>query len=540
MKSKLLTLGVLALLSTINYQLTAGPLGTAFTYQGRLNDGANPAQGIYNLRFALYDALSGGAQVGSTLTNSATGVTNGYFTVTLDFGAQFDGNARWLEIGARVNGGGAFTTLAPRQPLTPAPYALYAPNAGAAATANSVAAVNVTGTLGLAQLPGAVVTNTATGVNLNGSFSGNGAGITAVDAALLDGLHGSAFWKLAGNAGTTPGTAFLGTTDNQPLELKVNGMRGLRLEPGTYGAPNLIGGSPDNWVADGVMGATIAGGGAADLGGGSFSNTVASLFGTVGGGMANTIKPWTDKPAGFSTIGGGRQNEIQADVSSSTIGGGTQNTIQNDAGFATIGGGNTNTIQYAAISSTIGGGYGNTIQGWASTSTIGGGTENTIKTNARYATVPGGKGAVAASYGQQAYASGQFFSPGDAQSSLFVVRRVTFEAGPSELFLDGDNATQRMVVPTNSTWSFDVLVTGRGSGGTSAGYQIRGVIKNSGGTTALVGTVIQTLLAEENTAWDATVVADDANDALVVKVTGAAGAAILWAASVRTVEVTGF
>ena len=209
MKAKLLTLGALALLSTLNPQLSAAPMGTAFSYQGRLNDGANPAQGIYDLRFALYDALAGDTQVGSSLTNAATSVTNGLFTVTLDFGAAFTGNARWLEIGVRTNGSGAFATLAPRQPLTPSPYALYAPSAGAAATAatagsaNSVAAANVTGTLALGQMPATVLTNNAAGVTLAGIFSGNGAALTNVNADQLDGLHG-AFYQNAANltAGT--------------------------------------------------------------------------------------------------------------------------------------------------------------------------------------------------------------------------------------------------------------------------------------------------------------------------------------------------
>ena len=193
MKSKLLTLGALALLSTLNPQLSAAPVGTAFSYQGRLNDGANPAQGIYDLQFALYDALSGGTQVGSSLTNTATSITNGYFTVTLDFGAVFTGNARWLEIGARTNGAGGFTSLAPRQALTPTPYALYATSAGmantasTALTASSVAAANVTGTLGLSQLPGAVVTNNAAGVTLAGTFTGSGGALTNLTAANLTG-----------------------------------------------------------------------------------------------------------------------------------------------------------------------------------------------------------------------------------------------------------------------------------------------------------------------------------------------------------------
>ena len=114
----------------------AAPLGTAFTYQGRLTDGGGPATGNYDLRFALYDALIGPAPVGTptTITLAPVSVVNGLFTVTLDFGgAAFAGNARWLEIAVRPSGSLlAYTVLSPRQPLTPAPYALYAPSAGTA------------------------------------------------------------------------------------------------------------------------------------------------------------------------------------------------------------------------------------------------------------------------------------------------------------------------------------------------------------------------------------------------------------------------
>ena len=59
MKKLLPGAGVLLLLSTLNSQLaSAHAQGTAFTYQGRLNDGANPANGDYDLRFAIYDALA--------------------------------------------------------------------------------------------------------------------------------------------------------------------------------------------------------------------------------------------------------------------------------------------------------------------------------------------------------------------------------------------------------------------------------------------------------------------------------------------------
>src|SRR5215472_2677057 len=130
--SKLLAALVLpALLSTLNSQLsTAYAQGTAFTYQGRLNDGAGPANGNYDLRFTIYDSPSGGLTVGEPITNTATSVSNGLFTVTLDFGLEvFTGPDRWLEIAVRTNGSAsAPQTLSPRQELTATPYAVTAGN----------------------------------------------------------------------------------------------------------------------------------------------------------------------------------------------------------------------------------------------------------------------------------------------------------------------------------------------------------------------------------------------------------------------------
>src|SRR5215831_14653388 len=116
-----------AFLALITFTTPAFAQGTAFAYQGRLNDGPNPANGSYDLRFALFDASSIGTQQGGTITNVATAVSNGLFTVTLDFGPGiFTGDSRWLEIGVRPNGGGTFTTLSPRQALSPSPYAVFA------------------------------------------------------------------------------------------------------------------------------------------------------------------------------------------------------------------------------------------------------------------------------------------------------------------------------------------------------------------------------------------------------------------------------
>ena len=118
----------------------------------------------------------------------------------------------------------------------------------------------------------------------------------------------SGSWDLTGNAATAPGTHFVGTTDNQPLELKVNSQRALRLEPHAT-SPNLLGGHSSNSVTPGVYGATISGGGAAAgpnaVGGthgtvsGGYANSAGGPYATVGGGYVNLA------PGAWTTIGGG-------------------------------------------------------------------------------------------------------------------------------------------------------------------------------------------------------------------------------------------
>jgi len=150
-------------------------LATTFTYQGRLNDGAQPASGSYDLTFTLFDSATGGVAVAGPLSVSALAVTNGLFTATLNPGAVFDGSPRWVEIAVRTNGNGDFTTLNPRQPLTPSPYAITAAN-----LSGQLPASQLIGTLPLAQMPDAILTNGASGVNLTGTFTGDGAGLTNV------------------------------------------------------------------------------------------------------------------------------------------------------------------------------------------------------------------------------------------------------------------------------------------------------------------------------------------------------------------------
>jgi hypothetical protein len=149
MKTTLKLLAILSLLLTINYPLsTAHVQGTAFTYQGRLNSGANPANGTYDFVFAVYGSPNGTLDGFANQTNAATPVSNGLFTVTMNLGQPgiFTGPDRWLDIAVRTNVSGTYTTLTPRQLLTPAPYAIYSANA-ASATSLSVASnqtVNLT------------------------------------------------------------------------------------------------------------------------------------------------------------------------------------------------------------------------------------------------------------------------------------------------------------------------------------------------------------------------------------------------------------
>jgi trimeric autotransporter adhesin len=279
-------------LSTVNSQLaTAHAQGTAFTYQGQLSDSGQPANGTnYGMVFYLYDAPTNGNLLGNLGIVSVT-VSNGLFTVPLDFGNEFDGAARWLQISVQ-KGGSAFTQLIPRQQLTPMPYAIYAESAG--------------------NLPG------------------------------------------------------------------------LLVRSNTNGAPDLIGGSPVNFVSGGAVGATIAGGGAINYAGVTFSNSVTADFGTVSGGRGSQAS------GQFATVGGGRGNQASGFVS--TIAGGDGNTASLDDTF--IGGGWGNSA--GNDDATVSGGDNNNASGYASV--ISGGEQNNAGED--HTTVAGGSGnSAGGSYG---------------------------------------------------------------------------------------------------------------------------------------------
>ncbi len=215
-------------------------------------------------------------------------------------------------------------------------------------------------------------------------------------------------WELEGNAGTTPGTNFLGTTDNQALELRVNSARALRIEPAS--TPSIIGGHADNTV-EGASGATISGGGYA-----SYPNRATADSATVGGGDGNVASGNSSTIAGgsrntatnaYAFVGGGTENTaIGAAVAggtrnraenSSFVGAGVDNTATGSRAFVGAGVANQATGPKAAIA----GGSNNIASG--DNSFVGGGKDNVA--SGTYATVAGGYGNTAE--GLRSFAAGR-------------------------------------------------------------------------------------------------------------------------------------
>lgn len=361
---------LLLVLANLLAQTAALAQSTAFTYQGRLNNNGVPAAGLYDLRFRLFFDALGNNQAGSTLLTNAVPVTNGLFTLTLDFGPGiFNGTNYWLEVDVKTNGAGAYVDLSPLQAVTPVPYAIFAENA-------------VNGGLGAGTYTNAVTLNNPSN-NFNGTFIGSGASVSNVNALMLNGLGTGAFWQLGGN--NVAGGQFIGSTNNQPVELWANQSRAFRLEPDTnnFGAPNVIGGAPNNFVDPGIFGATIAGGGVVNYTTNGYEpgagpNHVSAVWGTISGGRRNTVA------ADHSIVGGGHDNLIQPFAYDSVIGGGSFNTIGNYEEESVIAGGEFNSA--GGFASTVSGGYFNNAGSYYTT--VGGGYNNLAGVSS--ATVGGG------------------------------------------------------------------------------------------------------------------------------------------------------
>lgn len=362
LKSLLSALVLLALSLAFISQDGVSQIPQTMSYQGVLTnaDGTPVVDGVYNLTFRLYVVGTGGTAEWQE-THSLVSVTDGVFGVllggveplTLTFDTQY-----WLGISV---GGGA--ELEPRTKLASSPYSLNAQSVvNNAITGSKIADGNVvrsingkTDDVTLAEGTNVTITPSSNTLTISSTFNG---------------------WNLTGNAGTTAGTHFLGTTDDQALELRVFGARVMRLEPHTT-SPNIIGGYNTNSVTPGVLGATISGGGY-----NASSNRITDSYGTVSGGANNQAGDGegTTDDASYATVGGGFHNNAIADYA--TVGGGAYNDVTADS--ATVGGGYENNA--TAYSATVGGGISNDAT--ADSATVGGGTSNDA--TAYSATVGGG------------------------------------------------------------------------------------------------------------------------------------------------------
>ena len=233
---------LLAALASVAIHFFAAPQAaaqgtTAFTYQGRLTDNGAPATGQFDLRFALRDAQMAGNPVGTPIVIDPVTAENGVFTVALDFGPGiFDGTPRWLEIEVRPNGSAdPYDLLTPRQRITPAPYALWAGGVNASSIVGQVTDNQISSTQSTPKF------FTHPDNEFAGKFTGDGSMLTGINATSIDAgiiadsridaaiARSAAVWSKGGDAGTTPDADFVGTTDDQPLDLKANGRRALRV-----------------------------------------------------------------------------------------------------------------------------------------------------------------------------------------------------------------------------------------------------------------------------------------------------------------------
>ena len=393
MKKLLLCAAAWLLLATLISQPSiARAQNTIVTYQGRITDNGTNFNGTGQFKFAIvtsnYPGFGGGIQT-ATATATVSGgqvvsinmVNNGYGYTTVPAvtitGGGGSGATATANLGPGVVGGitvnnhGSGYTSAPTvtiDPPTPTFTSFWSHDSssmGGSEPLSSVSASVANGlfTVGLGDTTLAnmnalsaslfATTNLQLRIWFNDSVNGSKplspvqnltaapyaafaySTTTASNAAALNGLPATNFWQTGGNAHADPNNgAFLGTTDTLPLELRVHGVRGLRIEP-TATVPNVIGGYAGNVVDSGAQGVTIGGGGTA-----GYANHISSILGTVAGGSGNVI----GSGANDSTIGGGRQNQIGNGAWSGIIGGGTGNNINPNAQYSVIPGGYGNTV----------------------------------------------------------------------------------------------------------------------------------------------------------------------------------------------------
>jgi hypothetical protein len=196
---------IVAVLSTWVHPTRAvsQPVTTAFTFQGELASSGSPLTGLYDLRFRLFDAASGGTAVGPPLCSNDVNVVNGKVSISLDFGQQFFGQTRYLDIEVRPGAGlgcasgTGFTPLAPRIELTGAPNAIYSQLSGLASNtaqlngqpaAYYTNAANLTGPIPPSSISGSYPSSVSllnAGNQFAGTFVGNGSALIQLNASSI-------------------------------------------------------------------------------------------------------------------------------------------------------------------------------------------------------------------------------------------------------------------------------------------------------------------------------------------------------------------
>ena len=222
---------LLFLLSITNAQTTA------FNYQGRLTEGGSPANGSYQMQFKLFDALSGGNQIGGTISDVNLTVTNGIFGTKLDFGANaLSGANRWLEIAVRHSSSEFYTLLAPREQIASSPYAVRTLSAASADNALNLGGIPASEYVTNSTVGSSFIRNGTTLQTGNFNISGNGffgGGIGLGTSNLISPLtiqNTSFTYGWTQTNGTVsvssyvdPTGGWLGTRSNHPLYFFTNG-----------------------------------------------------------------------------------------------------------------------------------------------------------------------------------------------------------------------------------------------------------------------------------------------------------------------------
>ncbi|HYP50273.1 MAG TPA: tail fiber domain-containing protein, partial [Pyrinomonadaceae bacterium] len=228
---------------------------TAFTYQGKLTDNTSVGNGTYDLQFALYDALTGGNQLGTTQTHTGVTLNRGVFTVDLDFGSQFPGADRWLEISVKKPMDSSYTTLNPRQKINSVPYAVRSITASTAdslssacvgcvadSQINSVSGSKVTGTVANAT-NAATATTAATATNATNAATASSVSSSAGDSVVTAINAGSSAIntaKVSGDVELAPSAQQTTSSTNHLINLKLVSTDPVNHKLGTPGANALI------------------------------------------------------------------------------------------------------------------------------------------------------------------------------------------------------------------------------------------------------------------------------------------------------------